>query len=98
MLGYWPGSAVHQRAVLSEPRFEDFDYSTFDDTDDEDFLTWMGIGMVSVQVEGRRSTGYLDTVGIPPIPWKETEPLTPPSPDEDVYTVLEKVALDKPLL
>ncbi|XXH00789.1 hypothetical protein Hte_007140 [Hypoxylon texense] len=94
MLGYWPGSMVHQRATLLEPRFEDFEYSSFDDNDEEDFLTWMGNGMIMDQVEGRLGTGYLDTVDIPPVPWKERVPPSPESADGDVYAVVEKVALE----
>ena len=66
MLGYWPGSAVHQRATLAEPRFEDFEYSYFDS--DEDCLAWMGNGMTTATMENVSSTGYLDTVDIPPVP------------------------------
>lgn len=44
MLGYWPGSAVHQRATLANPRFEDFEYVSFyggnsgDRSEEEDAL------------------------------------------------------------
>ena len=42
-------SAVHQRATLENPRFEDFDYSSFDDGDPQDMLAWMGNGMIEAQ-------------------------------------------------
>lgn len=67
MLGYWPGSAVHQRATLDVPRFEDFEYSSFDE-DDEDCLAWMGNGMIMAQMENRSTTSYLDFVDVPPLP------------------------------
>lgn len=67
MIGYWPGSAVHQRETLREPRFEDFEYSSFDE-DEEESLAWMGNGMILAQMEGRSTTTYLDTVIIPPFP------------------------------
>lgn len=87
MLGYWPGSAVHQRATLAHPRFEDFEYATFDDVDDEDFLTFMGNGMIQAQVENRSLTGYLDTVDIPPIPLRVEQLPTPPTPAEDILFI-----------
>lgn len=66
MLGYWPGSAVHQRATLEHPRFEDFDYES-NDTDEIDRLAWMGNGMIMAQELNTSTTGYLDTVDKPPI-------------------------------
>ncbi|VUC29945.1 unnamed protein product [Clonostachys rosea] len=74
MVGYWPGSAVHQRATLENPRFEDFDYSSFED-EELDMLMWMGNGMISAQVDKTSTTGYLDTVDIPPVPSQEIRPL-----------------------
>ncbi len=67
MLGYWPGSAVHQRATLAMPRFEDFEYSSFDE-DEEDSLAWMGNGMILAQTENRSTTSYLDYADIPAPP------------------------------
>ena len=67
MLGYWPGSAVHQRATLAHPRFEDFDYCSHD-VDEIDSLAWMGNGTIMAQELNTSSTGYLDTVDKPPIP------------------------------
>ncbi|KAJ5116039.1 FAD-binding monooxygenase moxY [Penicillium angulare] len=66
MLGYWPGSAVHQRATLAHPRFEDFDYES-NDTDEIDSLAWMGNGMIMAQELNISTTGYLDTVDKPPV-------------------------------
>ncbi|KAK3633144.1 hypothetical protein LTR56_015920 [Elasticomyces elasticus] len=65
MIGYWPGSAVHQRATLATPRFEDFEYSSFQ-SEEADCLAWMGDGMIVAQKEGTSTTGYLDIVDIPP--------------------------------
>lgn len=68
MLGYWPGSAVHQRQTLAVPRYEDFEYSSFDQDDELDSLAWMGNGMIMAQTQGRSTTGYLDDVDVPPTP------------------------------
>lgn len=66
MIGYWPGSAVHQRATLAHPRFEDFDYESHE-TDETDSLAWMGNGMIMAQELNTSTTGYLDTVDKPPV-------------------------------
>lgn len=67
MLGYWPGSAVHQRATLETPRFEDFEYSSYDNEDPDGLLAWMGNGMIEAQELGTSTTGYLNCVDIPPV-------------------------------
>jgi hypothetical protein len=67
MLGYWPGSAVHQRATLAHPRFEDFDYAS-NDADDLDCLAWMGNGMIQAQEMNLPTTGYLNSLDVPPVP------------------------------
>jgi len=87
MLGYWPGSAVHQREVLANPRFEDFEYSSFEE-DDEDCLAWMGNGMIVASMEGSSTTGYLDTVDIPPPKKNLTGLITPPITEEDCFSVV----------
>lgn len=66
MIGYWPGSAVHQRATLAHPRFEDFDYES-NDADEIDSLAWMGNGMIMAQEMDTSTTGYLDTMDKPPV-------------------------------
>lgn len=66
MLGYWPGSAVHQRATLAHPRFEDFEYAS-NDAEELDSLAWMGNGMIMAQELGTSTTGYLDAVDKPPV-------------------------------
>jgi hypothetical protein len=75
MLGYWPGSAVHQRATLENTRFEDFDYTSLYEGKDDDaenaensLLAWMGNGMVLATQLNESTTGYLDVVDIPPLP------------------------------
>jgi hypothetical protein len=88
MLGYWPGSAVHQRATLENPRFEDFEYCSFNSSDDLDILSWMGNGMIEAQVLKTSTTGYLDDVDVPPVPKScflsstPPTPLTPPTPPD----------------
>lgn len=74
MLGYWPGAAVHQRATLENVRFEDFEYSSFEENS-EDCLAWMGNGRIQAAENDTSTTGYLDEVDIPPVP--NATPLTP---------------------
>ncbi|CAK7221647.1 hypothetical protein SEUCBS140593_004636 [Sporothrix eucalyptigena] len=71
MLGYWPGSAVHQRATLAHVRFEDFDYRSFED-DEENCLSWMGNGRILAAELDIPTTGYLDTVDVPPVDSKSS--------------------------
>jgi hypothetical protein len=79
MVGYWPGSAVHQRETLREPRFEDFEYSSFDE-DEDDCLAWMGNGMIMASVEGRSTSAYLDYADVPTIDNFESLKLTSSTP------------------
>ena len=58
---------MHQRATLASPRFEDFEYCSFEE-DESDVLSWMGNGMILAQLENRPTTSYLDDVDIPPVP------------------------------
>ena len=88
-MGYWPGSAVHQRETLREPRFEDFEYSSFDE-DEEDSLAWMGNGMIMAQTEGRSTTSYLDYVDIPPFPLMAELHLTSSAPSTP-FSLVEEV-------
>lgn len=60
-MGYWPGSAVHQRVALEHPRWEDFDYQSFN----KDSLSWMGNGLTTSQMNNTPTTGYLETVDVP---------------------------------
>jgi len=39
--------------------------------------------MVEAQLLNTSTTGYLDTVDIPPVPRSRLLPLTPPTPSED---------------
>ncbi|KAF4811490.1 FAD-binding monooxygenase moxY [Colletotrichum siamense] len=82
MLGYWPGSAVHQRATLMHPRFEDFEYVS-NDEDESDSLAWMGNGMIMAQEMNTSTTGYLDLVDKPPVIGKPAVSL-PRNDHEDV--------------
>lgn len=80
MIGYWPGSSIHQRATLANPRFEDFEYSSFeDDVTGEDCLAWMGNGMIMAQTEGTSTTTYLDEIDYPPLA-EAVLPKSTPSP------------------
>ncbi|KAH8883205.1 flavin-binding monooxygenase [Thozetella sp. PMI_491] len=93
MLGYWPGSAVHQRATLAAPRFEDFEYTSFTEGE-EDMLEWMGNGMIMASMEDTSTTGYLDNVQVPPPPRRNVlhAVLTPPLQEEDQFFAIEKSA------
>ncbi|KAL3295207.1 flavin-binding monooxygenase [Colletotrichum asianum] len=82
MLGYWPGSAVHQRATLMHPRFEDFEYVS-NDENEGDSLAWMGNGMIMAQEMNTSTTGYLDLVDKPPVIGKPAVSL-PRNDHEDV--------------
>lgn len=82
MLGYWPGSAVHQRATLMHPRYEDFEYVP-NDEDESDSLAWMGNGMIMAQEMDTSTTGYLDLVDKPPVIGKPAVSL-PRNDHEDV--------------
>ncbi|KAH9234571.1 hypothetical protein K456DRAFT_1835234 [Colletotrichum gloeosporioides 23] len=82
MLGYWPGSAIHQRATLMHPRFEDFEYVS-NDEDESDSLAWMGNGMIMAQEMNTSTTGYLDLVDKPPVIGKPAVSL-PRNDHEDV--------------
>lgn len=88
MLGYWPGSAVHQRATLETPRFEDFEYCSYDEEED-DCLAWMGNGMIMAQTEGKSTTSYLDSADVPPVPEMATGRIasTPSTP----FSLVEEV-------
>ncbi|KAK1856070.1 flavin-binding monooxygenase [Colletotrichum chrysophilum] len=82
MLGYWPGSAVHQRTTLMHPRFEDFEYVS-NDENEGDSLAWMGNGMIMAQEMNTSTTGYLDLVDKPPVIGKPAVSL-PRNDHEDV--------------
>src|SRR5262245_8147742 len=84
MVGYWPGSAVHQRAALANPRFEDFDYASFDH--EEDILAWFGDGTVVAQNDNSPSTGYLDHPDILPIPKTVLSTPSCSSPDNESFS------------
>ncbi|KAF9886968.1 hypothetical protein FE257_010709 [Aspergillus nanangensis] len=60
----WPGSGVHARQALLNPRWEDFDYEYLDSVADIP-LGWMGNGMTVAQVQGTKTTDYLDPPIVP---------------------------------
>ncbi|KAK5020752.1 hypothetical protein LTS07_011450 [Exophiala sideris] len=55
----WPGSGVHSRKALMNPRWEDFDYEMMQETEDKP-LSWLGNGMTVGQRERTDVTDYLD--------------------------------------
>jgi hypothetical protein len=56
----WPGSGVHARKTLQNPRWEDFDWAIIP-TLASDPLAWMGNGLTVAQANGTFTTDYLDT-------------------------------------
>lgn len=59
ILALWPGSALHGMYVWSHPRWEDYDYELKDEQKGNPFK-WLGNGFVRSQVEGKKTTEYLD--------------------------------------
>ncbi|KAH6988311.1 hypothetical protein BKA56DRAFT_477752 [Ilyonectria sp. MPI-CAGE-AT-0026] len=55
----WPGSGVHSHKTLRNPRWEDFDYETMPEIE-ENFLGWLGNGLTTAQIMGEYATDYLD--------------------------------------
>ncbi|KAK4934628.1 hypothetical protein LTR10_024159 [Elasticomyces elasticus] len=55
----WPGSGVHSRKALMNPRWEDFEYEMMSETE-ENPLSWLGNGMTVGQRERTSVTEYLD--------------------------------------
>lgn len=64
-MGLWPGSSVHAQEALKSPRFEDFLFVQRPETE-RNIMTWLGNGMTTAQENDEKTTGYLDTVDIPP--------------------------------
>ncbi|KPM40130.1 putative sterigmatocystin biosynthesis monooxygenase stcW [Neonectria ditissima] len=64
ILALWPGSALHGMYLWSNPRWEDYDYELKEELKGNPFK-WLGNGFVRAQVEGKRTTSYLDHSVIP---------------------------------
>jgi len=62
----WPGSALHITYCYENPRWEDFEYTYLPETDNN-YMSWMGNGMVLAQERNEHTTEYLDTVDKPPV-------------------------------
>jgi hypothetical protein len=62
----WPGSAMHGMAAFKNPRFEDFKYTYFPETD-QDLFSYLGNGLTKAQKADQVTTDYLDHVVPPPI-------------------------------
>ncbi|KAK9426117.1 hypothetical protein SUNI508_12571 [Seiridium unicorne] len=63
VIALWPGSSVHARFALANPRWEDFEYESWAKDDD---LAWLGSGLTLAQESGGFTTAYLDEVDMPP--------------------------------
>ncbi|KIV79991.1 hypothetical protein PV11_07526 [Exophiala sideris] len=63
--GLWPGSSLHARATLENPRWEDYEYESLDGHDP---LEWLGNGWTIADKERGDLSFYLDEVDYPPVP------------------------------
>ncbi len=66
--GLWPGSSLHARATLENPRWEDFEY---EQVPGHDLLEWLGNGWTVADKERGDLSFYLDKVDYPPVPSEE---------------------------
>ncbi len=66
IVGLWPGSSVHAQEALANPRYEDFIFFHRPEAR-RNFMSWLGNGLTTAQENDEKTTGYLDTVNIPPI-------------------------------
>ncbi|KAJ9497968.1 hypothetical protein H2202_006571 [Exophiala xenobiotica] len=64
--GLWPGSSLHARATLENPRWEDFEYEQ--GVPGHDPLEWLGNGWTVADKERGDLSFYLDQVDYPPVP------------------------------
>ena len=62
----FPGSALHAIYAYEHPRWEDFEYTYLPETRDN-YMTWLGNGLTSLQEQNQHTTEYLDTVDQPPV-------------------------------
>jgi hypothetical protein len=56
---------VHAQEALKNPRYEDFLFVQMPETR-RNIMTWLGNGLTVAQEKDEKTTGYLDTVNIPP--------------------------------
>lgn len=66
--GLWPGSSLHAKASLENPRWEDFEYESLPGHDP---LEWLGNGWTVADKERGDLSYYLDEVDYPPVPSDE---------------------------
>ncbi|RSL94534.1 hypothetical protein CDV31_014277 [Fusarium ambrosium] len=66
IVGVWPGSSVHAKHAMENPRFEDFHYVRMPEVEGNRF-NWFGNGLTVAQEKSEKTTQYLDDVDIPPI-------------------------------
>lgn len=67
----WPGSALHYRKVLENPRWEDYEIEY---RDEGNMFSWMGLGFVQEQVTpGADLAFYLSVDNIDPLWMKEIQ-------------------------
>ncbi|KAK5285482.1 hypothetical protein LTR55_010919 [Exophiala xenobiotica] len=77
----WPGSAMHGHIAWENPRFEDFDFTSW--LPEHDTLAWLGNGNTAAELTGLGDTtnymDYRDVSKVLPVPTKDyTPPVWPP--------------------
>ncbi|EXJ87108.1 hypothetical protein A1O3_04066 [Capronia epimyces CBS 606.96] len=66
--GLWPGSSLHAKKALDNPRWEDY---TYEPLDGHDPMEWLGNGWTVPDRDRADLSYYLDSPDVPPIPSDE---------------------------
>jgi hypothetical protein len=68
IVGLWPGSSLHARKSLENPRWEDFEFENENENGEgeEGILGWLGDGWTVADREAGDTSYYLDEVDYPP--------------------------------
>ncbi|VDC03361.1 unnamed protein product [Peniophora sp. CBMAI 1063] len=67
--GLWPGSCLHLARVLSNPRWEDFDFAQLPEDRTRNRFYWLGDGLtLAEKTEDGDRAWYLNNVDVPPVP------------------------------
>ena len=69
VVGLWPGSSLHARKTLENPRWEDFEFGYEDENSEGEkgILGWLGDGWTTADREASDTSWYLDEVDYPPV-------------------------------
>lgn len=82
----WPGSALHITYSYANPRWEDFEYTYKPETEDN-YLSWLGNGLILSQERNEHTTEYLDTVDQPPVINATPKPTSEPLVNRSLYYI-----------